>query len=121
MLAFVWNMNVSVLETNLKARQVLALQLMLNQRELASELGVGLGKVNCCFGALLREDFLKAQNFKNSKKKIAYVYVSTPSKIFACAELKVEFLQVMFIEYTHSELQISCLRDAILRNIGMPQ
>jgi EPS-associated MarR family transcriptional regulator len=103
-------MNTSILETDLRALQALALQPQLNQRELASQLGVSLGKVNYCLKMLLAKGFLKAQNFKNSKNKLAYAYVLTPAGISARAELTAEFLQVKIREYERLSMEIAVLK-----------
>ena len=103
-------MNASANETDLRALQVLAQQPKLNQRELASELGVSLGKVNYCLKMLLAKGFLKAHNFKNSKNKLAYAYVLTPAGLAARADLTIEFLQVKQREYVRLGGQIAILK-----------
>ena len=103
----------SALETDLRALQLLGNQPTLNQRELAAELGVSLGKVNYCLKALLAKGFLKVQNFKNSKNKLAYAYVMTPAGITARAELTAEFLQVKVAEYERLHAQIKELRQSM--------
>jgi EPS-associated MarR family transcriptional regulator len=103
-------MNTSATETDLRALQALAHQPKLNQRELASELGVSLGKVNYCLKMLLAKGFLKVQNFKNSKNKLAYAYVLTPAGIAARADLTAEFLQVKLREYETLGDEIASLR-----------
>jgi EPS-associated MarR family transcriptional regulator len=115
MVASVQRMNASTLETDLRALQLLAHQPTLNQRELAQALGVSLGKVNYCLRALLAKGFLKAQNFKNSKNKLAYAYVLTPAGITARAELTAEFLQVKVMEYERLQLQIEDLRKSLAK------
>jgi EPS-associated MarR family transcriptional regulator len=118
MVASVQHMNTSALETDLRTLQVLAEQPQLNQRELASQLGVSLGKVNYCLKALLAKGFLKAQNFKNSKNKLAYAYVLTPVGIAARAELTAEFLQIKIKEYERLEAQIDDLRKSLAAGDG---
>ena len=103
-------MNTSATETDLRALQLLAHQPRLNQRELASELGVSLGKVNYCLKMLLAKGFLKVQNFKNSKNKLAYAYVLTPAGISARADLTAEFLQVKLQEYETLGAEIAALK-----------
>jgi EPS-associated MarR family transcriptional regulator len=110
MVASVQQMNTSILETNLRALQVLAEQPQLNQRQLARQLGVSLGKMNYCLQALLAKGFLKAQNFRNSQNKLAYAYVLTPAGITARAELTAEFLQVKIREYERLRIEIEQLR-----------
>ena len=118
MVASVQLMNASALETDLRALQTLALRPQLNQRELAIELGVSLGKVNYCLKALLAKGLLKAHNFKNNKNKLAYAYVLTPSGITARAELTAEFLQIKIQEYERLKLQIAQLRTEVQTNTG---
>lgn len=65
-----------------------------SQRELASALGISLGKVNYCIRAIARKGLVKARNFKNSKSKLAYAYYLTPRGIEAKAQLAIEFLKV---------------------------
>jgi EPS-associated MarR family transcriptional regulator len=83
----------------------------LNQRQLAAELGVSLGKANYCLRALLAKGLVKAQNFKNSKNKLAYAYVLTPSGMTARAELTLEFLQIKRKEYERLRLEIDSLQS----------
>lgn len=110
MVASVQLMNASALEIDVRTLQLLEQQPTLNQRELALELGISLGKVNYCLRALLAKGLLKAQNFKNSKNKIAYAYVLTPAGITARAELTAEFLQVKLREYERLSQEIAQLK-----------
>jgi EPS-associated MarR family transcriptional regulator len=103
-------MNASPLEIDVRTLQLLERQPTLNQRELALELGISLGKVNYCLRALLGKGLLKAQNFKNSKNKLAYAYVLTPAGITARAELTAEFLQVKLREYERLSQEIAVLK-----------
>ncbi len=109
-------MNASALETDLRTLQVLADQPQLNQRELALQLGVSLGKANYCLKALLAKGFLIARNFKNNKNKLAYAYVLTPAGITARAELTVEFLQVKKAEYERLRSEIDALQAQAARD-----
>jgi EPS-associated MarR family transcriptional regulator len=110
MVASVQHMNTSALEIDVRTLQLLEQQPTLNQRELALELGISLGKVNYCLRALLGKGLLKAQNFKNSKNKLAYAYVLTPAGITARAELTAEFLQVKLREYQRLSEEIAVLK-----------
>ena len=40
----------------------------INQRKIASELGISLGKVNYCLKELKKRGFIKINNFSQSKK-----------------------------------------------------
>lgn len=49
-----------------------------SQRELASELGISLGKLNYCIKALKKKGLIKINNFQNNINKINYIYVLIP-------------------------------------------
>ena len=53
----------------------------LTQRELASELGFSLGKINYCLKALKDKGLVKITNFTKNPNKISYVYILTPKGI----------------------------------------
>jgi EPS-associated MarR family transcriptional regulator len=78
----------------------------LSQREVARELGISLGKVNYCLKALMEKGWIKAANFKNSKNKMAYMYLLTPRGIEAKARMTGQFLQIKMHEF-------AALRDEI--------
>jgi EPS-associated MarR family transcriptional regulator len=119
MVASVQRMNKSILETDIQALQVLAQRPMLNQRELAQELGVSLGKTNYCLRALLAKGFLKVQNFKNSRNKLAYAYVLTPAGVSARADLTAQFLKIKMTEYELLKMQIEQLQRG-MQNVDLP-
>jgi EPS-associated MarR family transcriptional regulator len=81
-----------------------------SQRKMASSLGVSLGKVNYCIRALIEKGFVKAENYRNSGNKLAYVYLLTPSGIAAKAELTRYFLARKVGEYEALRLEIEQLR-----------
>lgn len=71
----------------------------LSQRELASKLGVSLGKANYCLKALLDKGWIKVHNFRNSPNKLSYAYLLTPKGIEAKASMTVQFLARKMREY----------------------
>ena len=81
----------------------------LTQREMASELGVSLGKTNYCLRALLAKGFVKIQNFRRSTNKRGYVYQLTPEGLAAKAELTREFLARKREEYEALRAEIQRL------------
>jgi EPS-associated MarR family transcriptional regulator len=82
----------------------------LSQREVASKLGVSLGKANYVLRALIEKGFVKAENYRNSTNKLAYFYLLTPSGIAAKAELTKNFLERKMREYEALRLEIEQLR-----------
>ena len=69
------------------------------QRELASELGFSLGKLNYCLKALKKKGHIKLKNFQNNKNKINYAYILTPRGIAIKAKLTVNFMKRRMKEY----------------------
>jgi EPS-associated MarR family transcriptional regulator len=82
----------------------------LSQRELARELDMSLGKVNYCLRALMDKGWIKAANFKNSRNKIAYMYLLTPRGLEAKARLTTRFLQIKIREYEALKVEIEQIR-----------
>ena len=83
----------------------------MNQRELAEELGVSLGKTNYCLKALLAKGMLKMHNFQSSKRKLAYAYLLTPQGIAEKAALTGRFLQRKMDEYVVLKAEIESLKQ----------
>ena len=69
------------------------------QRELASELGFSLGKLNYCLKALKKKGLVKIENFKRNPNKINYFYVLTPEGITAKTKLTLNFMKRKMKEY----------------------
>lgn len=82
----------------------------ISQRELASELGISIGKANFCLQALIEKGWVKANNFKNSKNKKAYMYLLTPRGIEEKARITAQFLSRKIAEYEALEKEIEQLR-----------
>ena len=53
----------------------------LNQRDLASDLGFSLGKLNYCLKLLKKKGHIKIENFKKNKNITNYKYLLTPQGI----------------------------------------
>ena len=83
----------------------------LTQREVASSLGMSLGKVNYCLKALIEKGFVKAQNYRKSTNKLAYFYLLTPSGVTAKTELTRNFLARKVREYEALRLEIERLEQ----------
>ena len=70
-----------------------------SQRELASELGFSLGKLNYCLNALKKKGLIKIKNFQNNSNKLGYAYILTPSGGAAKARLTLNFMKRKIKEY----------------------
>ena len=69
------------------------------QRELASELGFSLGKLNYCLKSLKKKGHIKLKNFQNNKNKINYAYILTPKGLAIKTKLTVNFMKRKMKEY----------------------
>lgn len=93
----------------------------ISQRELARELGVSLGKANYCLKALIEKGMIKANNFRNSKNKMAYAYKLTPKGIEEKASVTVLFLKRKVDEYQKLQYEIEELRRDALAQKAIDQ
>jgi MarR family transcriptional regulator, temperature-dependent positive regulator of motility len=81
----------------------------LTQRQMASEMGVSLGKTNYCMRALIAKGFVKVQNFRNSANKRGYIYLLTPEGVAARANLTRHFLARKREEYDALRVEVERL------------
>ena len=107
------NMSPKTQETHLKVLRHLENNPNVTQRELATELGISLGKTNYCLKALINKGMIKAKNFKNSANKRAYLYILTPKGIEAKARISVRFLQRKVEEYEALKIEIEQLKSEL--------
>tara|TARA_X000000950_G_scaffold286754_1_gene396684 strand:- start:6577 stop:6879 length:303 start_codon:yes stop_codon:yes gene_type:complete len=70
-----------------------------SQRELASELGFSLGKLNYCLNSLRLKGLVKIKNFKSNKNKVNYIYILTPKGIAKKVKLTINFMKIKIKEY----------------------
>lgn len=82
----------------------------ISQRDLARELDVSLGRANFCLKALIDVGLLKVSNFKNSKNKLAYMYLLTPSGVKEKSAITERFLKAKLQEYEALQAEIDMLR-----------
>jgi len=80
------------------------------QRELANKANVSLGKVNFLINALMDKGVIKVKNFKNSKNKLAYMYLLTPEGMKWKADLTYKFFQWKVQEYEKLKKEIELFK-----------
>ena len=85
----------------------------LSQRQLAAELGVSLGGVNYALKALVERGFVKADNFRKSGSKVAYLYILTPKGIAEKTSLATAFLGRKLEEYEVLRQEIEALKGEV--------
>jgi EPS-associated MarR family transcriptional regulator len=105
-------------ETHYRVLKLIEENPHITQRQLANELGVSLGKANYCLKALLEKGWIKANNFKNNKNKIAYAYLLTPSGVEAKARLTLSFLRRKVKEYHSLKREIEELKHDVAKASG---
>ena len=78
------------------------------QREMASDLGFSLGKLNYCLKALKKKGLVKITNFKKNPNKLNYIYILTPKGISEKTKLTINFMKRKMKEYDElkNELEI---------------
>ena len=100
-------------ELRLRVLRALAANPELSQRQLAAELGVSLGGVNYALKALVERGFVKADNFRKSGNKVAYLYVLTPQGVAEKASLATAFLGRKLEEYEVLRQEIEVLKGEV--------
>ncbi len=103
-------------DIHLKLLRYLEEHPQVSQRQLAEHLDVSLGKANYCLRALVERGLVKANNFKNSANKRAYLYLLTPKGIEAKAQISVRFLQRKKEEYEALRAEIEQLHNELKNN-----
>jgi EPS-associated MarR family transcriptional regulator len=98
-------------EVRYRLLKILGTHPEMSQRDVARELGISLGKVNYCLKSLMARGWIKATNFKNSKNKVAYMYLLTPRGIEAKATVTLRFLQGKMQEYESLRAEIELIRE----------
>jgi EPS-associated MarR family transcriptional regulator len=89
----------------------------MNQRQIASALGLSLGKVNFCLKAVIEKGWVKVGNFTRSSNKKAYVYLLTLHGIEEKAEVTRAFLDRKKQEYEDLKAEIEELQNEA-RSLG---
>ena len=100
-------------ELRLRVLRALEANPELSQRQLAAELGVSLGGVNYALKALMKRGFVKADNFRKSGNKVAYLYVLTPRGVAEKTSLATAFLVKKIEEYELLKQEIEALKGEV--------
>lgn len=86
-------------ETRYRILKLLEADPQASQRKLADQLGISLGRVNYCLQALIEKGLIKANNFRSSSNKRAYLYLLTPKGMEERARVTMRFLNYKLTEY----------------------
>ena len=104
------------LETKLESEEALSVlreieaDPEMTQRALSLRLGLSLGKINFLVKALIEKGLIKAENFKNSKNKSAYLYSLTAHGLEEKTKATYHFLKRKIKEYERLEVEIKQLK-----------
>lgn len=97
-----------------KLLRLLAEEPQISQRDLASRLGISVGKTNYCLSALIEKGSVKISNFRKADNKLAYAYLLTPQGLEEKARITVSFLKRKVLEYAELQTEIETLRQEVL-------
>jgi|SRR3569623_323531 len=97
-------------ETRYRLLKLLESKPELSQRELASEMGMSLGKVNYCLRAVMERGWVKVKNFTRHPNKRVYAYYLTAKGVEEKGKVTVRFLKRKLTEYEELKEEIERLQ-----------
>ncbi|HOE16865.1 MAG TPA: MarR family EPS-associated transcriptional regulator [Syntrophorhabdaceae bacterium] len=100
-------------EAQFRTLKELSVEGTVSQRDLSKRIGLSLGSVNYIVKEFIKKGYVKAQKFKNSQNKAAYIYVLTPKGINARVKQTQYFLQVKMEEYERLKMEIDELKKDV--------
>lgn len=89
----------------------------MSQRDLASHLGVSLGKANYCLKELVKMGWIKVGKFTSNPDKRVYAYLLTPSGVTEKARVTMRFLQRKIDEYKQIKQEIARLEMEVQQSV----
>ncbi len=82
-----------------------------SQRQLATNLGFSLGKLNYCLRELKQKGFVKIQNFNQKEDKLTYLkYMLTPKGIAFRTKLTINFMKRKMKEYDELKSELDKIK-----------
>tara|TARA_Y100000816_G_C26107904_1_gene589550 strand:- start:2531 stop:2842 length:312 start_codon:yes stop_codon:yes gene_type:complete len=78
----------------------------ISQRNLASKLGISLGKLNYCIKSLKLKGLIKIKNFSRNPNKLEYAYLLTPRGVKYKSKMAYFFLKQKMKEYEDLKREI---------------
>lgn len=83
----------------------------MSQRQIASALGLSLGKANFCLKALIERGWVKVGNFSRSPNKKAYAYLLTLKGFEEKTKVTFRFLDAKRQEFEALKAEIDALQE----------
>jgi len=100
-------------EAHLRILKIVGENPDISQRQLASKLGISLGKTNFLIKALFDKGLIKAGNFSRAENKVGYLYLLTPKGVRAKLRLTRAFLRFREAEYEALRTEILALKQEV--------
>tara|TARA_B110000208_G_C11720601_1_gene412717 strand:+ start:538 stop:906 length:369 start_codon:yes stop_codon:yes gene_type:complete len=100
-------------ELELRTLKLLTENPHLTQRELASQLGISLGKAHYVLKALVNVGWIKLGNFRRSDNKLGYAYLLTPQGLAEKSAITRRFLLRKQGEYVQLRTEIEMLQREV--------
>ena len=79
----------------------------ISQRQMATDLGFSLGKLNYCLKALRKKGLIKINNFKKNPNKINYLYILTPKGLSIKMNMTINFMKRKMKEYDELKRELN--------------
>ncbi len=90
----------------------------LSQRNMSIQLGFSLGKLNYCLNRLKKHGLIKIKRFKDSKNKLSYAYVLTPTGMKARTKLTINYMKQKMKEYDELKKELEIKKKKNNENIN---
>lgn len=104
-------MNKKENEVSLEVLRTLHNNPKFSQRDLASTMGVSLGKINYIVKEMSKRGLIKINNFSKSKNKLNYIYLLTPEGIKKKISLTKRFMDIKLKEYDELKKEIDLIEN----------
>ena len=106
-------------ELELRTLKLLTENPHLTQRELASQLGISLGKAHYVLKALVNVGWIKLGNFRRSDNKLGYAYLLTPQGLVEKSAITRRFLLRKQGEYVQLRTEIEMLQREVGEDLSL--
>ena len=100
------NINKRKIEEEFKVLRYINKNPQTNQREIAKDLGLSLGKLNYCLQQLKKKGLIKINNFTKSENKSKYLYLLTAKGIIEKTKITLAFMKRIMREYDELKKEI---------------
>ena len=104
-------------ETRYRLLKFLQLHPEWSQRQIATGMGISLGKVNYCLRALTERGFVKVGRFTRSQSKSDYRYLLTPKGLAEKIQITARFLTHKQEEFEDIKQEIALLKRELKEHL----